>query len=127
MGNGDVTCIADTKLPGSSAVLGLHWSSNGIFVGAKSLLYLIKPEDIHEQVDCRPLSFEKFECLSNVYDVCSQTPSDDKVFGACDDSKIRAWDVRTLQQICELNDHRSSVEVCNAKYVIFGLPEMYML
>lgn len=59
--------------------------------------------------------FEKFECVSNVYDVCSQTNADDKVFGACDDSKIRVWDVRTMQQVCELTDHKSSVEVCNAK------------
>ncbi|CAL8112994.1 unnamed protein product [Orchesella dallaii] len=120
--NTQITHVADTMLPGNSAVLGLHWSSKGIFIGAKSLLYLLKPEDIHHQVGAAPLPYVKFECLANVFDVCSQAPNDEKVFGACDDCKIRVWDVETQQQISELADHKSVVEVCNAndEYLVTG-------
>lgn len=110
-----MTYLADTVIPDNTAILGLHWSTKGIFVGARSLLCLLKPEDIHQQVESGPLPFIKFECLANVQDVCTQTPTDDKVFGACEDSKIRVWDVETQQQVGELTDHRSVVNVCNAK------------
>jgi hypothetical protein len=102
-------------LPNSSAVLGLEWGRPGIFVGSKALLYLYRPNSVGDFEDKETL-ISKFDCLFDVQDVCS-VQSGQFVFGACDDCKVRAWDVETQKLIMEFADHKMPVEVCRSKYV----------
>jgi hypothetical protein len=133
----------ETELPISLPVLGLHWGQPGLFVSSKSMLrlYRLKTEDddlgadesseesnnnmgmdVEDEIGgtAEPLpplvkEIVKFDCIFDVQDVTSRRDSGTTVFGACDDCKVRAWDVETQKMMVEFSDHKMPVEVCRAK------------
>ncbi len=58
-----------------------------------------------------------FDVLYDVQDVAGSVGdgAGGKVFGGCDDCKIRVWDVTTTKLIGQLSHHKMPIEVVKAK------------
>jgi len=103
----------ETTLPNSSAVLGLHWGNAGIFVASKDSLQLFKTQGADEEVKQEPSAKFQDDGSYNVMDVCSM--GQNYLYGACDDCKLRVWDVNTQSLLTSVEHHSSIVEVICAR------------
>lgn len=106
----------EMMLPNNAPALCLDWKNGnvGILLGAKSLLYLFR-QDRNGDFDDDAARLTKFDVKYDVHDVASRGSGSPVIFGACDDCKVRVWDVETQKLVGEMTDHKMPLEVCKAK------------
>jgi len=115
------------RLPNSSPVTSIDWggSANEVFIGSKRWMYFLDIGSVtSNDIDEKPLDMKRVPLVpqpiyksnfSDIMDITFMPQSQNRICVACDDGTSRIYDIVAEKTICELQKHKGTVEVCDAK------------